>query len=235
MVYQAVVFDFFGTLTTAVRRGPAHARIARSLGCEPDRWVESLDRTFATRAGGSFGDPLGALLALASSAGGRPRTAAVHAAFADRIAAVRLDAPLRPDAVPVLAALRERGLRTAVLSDCWYELPAYFPTLPLAPLVDAAVFSYEIGYTKPHPAMYRTVTGHLGVAARDCLYVGDGGGRELTGAAAAGMRPVRLAAPDLVDHLAFDADEAFDGPSITSLVDVLEVVDPARTGARVVV
>src|SRR5690606_22672577 len=32
---RAVVFDFFGTLTRAVRRGPGHLETARILGCDP--------------------------------------------------------------------------------------------------------------------------------------------------------------------------------------------------------
>ena len=64
--------------------------------------------------------------------------------------------------------------------------------------------------------------------------MGDGGSRELTGAAAVGMTAVRLNAPDLVDHLVFDKDAAFSGPSVTRLTDVLKLVDrvspPALAG-----
>ena len=45
--YQAVLFDFFGTLTRSVKRGPQHADIARALGCDPDAVLNVLDRTFA--------------------------------------------------------------------------------------------------------------------------------------------------------------------------------------------
>jgi len=63
------------------------------------------------------------------------------------------------------------------------------------------------------------------VAPEDCLYVGDGGSHELTGAAAVGMTPVRLAAPDLTDHLVFNADADFSGPSVSSLMGILELLD----------
>src|SRR5687768_2002887 len=86
--FRAVLFDYFGTLTTAVRRGPAHRRIARMLNCDPDAFVALLDRTFYLRAAGRLGEPVDALALLAGTLGARPRRSAVYAAFAARIRAV---------------------------------------------------------------------------------------------------------------------------------------------------
>jgi len=44
--------------------------------------------------------------------------------------------------------------------------------------------------------MYRLACTGLAVTPAECLYVGDGGSGELTGAAAVGMRPVLLADDD---------------------------------------
>ena len=63
------------------------------------------------------------------------------------------------------------------------------------------------------------------MAPDQCLYIGDGGSQELTGAEAVGMTAVRLAAPDLKNHLVFDQDDTFDGQTITTLTDVLTLVD----------
>ena len=117
--------------------------------------------------------------------------------MASRHRAVRADTRLRADAVPVLAALRQRGLRTGVISDCTHELPAFLPQLAVAPLLDVRVFSVQVGRCKPDPALYLAACQRLGLAPGDCLYVGDGGSQELTGAERAGMTAVRLAAPDL--------------------------------------
>ena len=61
--------------------------------------------------------------------------------------------------------------------------------------------------------------------------MGDGGSRELTGAAAVGMTPVRLNAPDLADHLVFNRDDDFAGLSVPSLSAVVDLLDrvPALT------
>jgi putative hydrolase of the HAD superfamily len=228
---RAVLFDYFGTLTRAVRRGPAHQRMARRLGCDPDEWLDLMEKTYYLRASGRLGEPAEVLHDLARLLGGRPSRGAVRRVCSERISAVGADGPLRPESVPVLQALCAGGLRTAVVSDCWYELPALLPSLPVHPLLDAHVFSIEVGRCKPHPSMYLTACERLGVAPHECLYIGDGGSEELSGAMRLGLRAVRLAAPDLVDHLVFRRDEAFAGLSIASLTEVVPLVDVLRTGS----
>src|SRR5690242_10939048 len=120
---RAVFFDFFGTLTRAVRRGPAHSTIARRLGVDPAELAAVLDRTFYARASGGYGNPREGLRRVVRSLGGRPREDVLAEAVVARIAAVRADTTLRPEAVPVLMRLRRDGVRTAIVSDCWYELP----------------------------------------------------------------------------------------------------------------
>jgi putative hydrolase of the HAD superfamily len=223
--YRAVVFDFFGTLTRSVRRGPQHAAIARSLGCDPEIVRGVLDRTFHSRARGTFGSAEATLRWVSEQAGGRPRRSQLAAAVPARVNALRADTQLRADAVSALTAVRDRGFRTALISDCTHELPAFLPSLPIAPLLDAQVFSVELGVCKPEPEIYLAACDRLGVDARECVYVGDGGSRELSGAEAVGMTAVRLAAPDLSDHLVFDQDRAFHGRSVTSLTEILTLID----------
>ncbi|MBG0566960.1 HAD family hydrolase [Actinoplanes aureus] len=223
--YRAVVFDFFGTLTRSVQRGPQHADIARALGADPDAMVGVLDRTFRARACGSYGSAEATLRWVIEQAGGDPRTNAIQAAMPARIDALRADTQLRPDAVTALSAIRSRGVRTAVVSDCTHELPAFLPGLPVGPLLDAQIYSVELGVCKPDPEIYVAACDRLGVSPADCLYVGDGGSHELTGAAAVGMTPVRLAAPDLANHLVFDADNNFAGRTVRSLTEVLALID----------
>jgi putative hydrolase of the HAD superfamily len=225
--YGAVLFDFFGTLTKSVSRGPQHAEIARSLGCEPEAVVDVLDRSFRARARGMFGSAQATLRWVSEQAGGNPSNGQLEAAICARVAALRADTTLRDDALATLRALRAHGIRTAVVSDCTHELPAFLPELPIAPLLDVRVFSVEIGRCKPDPRVYLTASLRLGVPPEACLYVGDGGSRELSGARQVGMTAVRLDAPDLADHLVFDADEEFSGPAVASLTEVLDLATRA--------
>ena len=223
--YRAVVFDFFGTLTCSIRRGPQHAAIARTLGCDPEVVRSVLDRTFRSRARGAYGSAEATLRWVTEQAGGRPRIAELQAAIPARVDALRADTQLRADAVSALTAIRNRGLHTALISDCTHELPAFLPCLPVAPLLDVRIFSVELGVCKPDPAIYLAACDKLGVAPEECVYIGDGGSRELSGAAAVGMTAVRLCAPDLVDHLVFDPDTAFDGPTVPSLTALLTLIN----------
>ncbi|MFJ6149698.1 HAD family hydrolase [Micromonospora profundi] len=236
--YQAVLFDFFGTLTHSVQRGAAHLRTAELLGCPIDTLNEVLNRTYYARATGRLGSAEATLRWVCALAGVHPSDHALRAAVASRHRAVRADTRLRADAVPVLAALRHCGLRTGVISDCTHELPAFLPQLPIAPLLDVRVFSVQVGRCKPEPELYLTACQRLGLAPADCLYVGDGGSQELTGAERAGMTAVRLAALDLAEHMVFNADREWRGRTVGSLREVLDVVsatnladaDLARTG-----
>jgi len=229
--YRAVVFDFFGTLTEAVQRGPGHDRVAALLGCQTAALAQALDETFTDRSTASLGDAIGALGVVARLAGARPTIAVLRAAYAARVDAVRADTRLRPDAVTVLRSLRRRGLRTAVVSDCTPELAEFWPELPIAALVNARVFSTEERHHKPHPRMYSAATARLDVEPASCLYVGDGGSHELSGAAAVGMTPVRLAAADLGRHLVFRRDP-WQGSEIATLTEVLDIVSPPTVPAQ---
>ncbi|MFF4892966.1 HAD family hydrolase [Micromonospora chersina] len=228
--YQAVLFDFFGTLTRCVQRGSAHRTIAELLGCSTETLIDVLDRSYYQRASGRFGDAEATLRWVCGQAGVHPSDEAVRAAVASRHRAVRADTRLRAEAVPVLAALRGQGVRTGLISDCTHELPAFLPQLAVAPLLDVRVFSVQVGRCKPDPALYLAACHRLALTPADCLYVGDGGSQELTGAERAGMTAVRLAAPDLTGHMVFNADHGWDGPALTSLTEVLDLLDPVGVG-----
>ncbi|MCL7457462.1 HAD family hydrolase [Micromonospora echinofusca] len=229
--YQAVLFDFFGTLTCSVQRGAAHRSTAELLGCAPRTLVDVLDRTYYERACGRLGDAEATLRWVCEQVGVHPSEDAVRSAVASHHRAVRADTRLRDEAVPTLTALRGLGLRTGVISDCTHELPAFLPQLPIAPLLDVRVFSVQVGRCKPDPALYQAACRRLDLAPADCLYVGDGGSQELTGAERAGMTAVRLAAPDLAGHMVFNADAAWSGPALRSLDEVVHLVErvPERT------
>jgi putative hydrolase of the HAD superfamily len=218
---RAVLFDFFGTLTRAVARGRAHQNIARWLGCDPRAFTAELNQTFLVRARGGYGPPARALRRVTDAVGARPSRSQLALAQPLRVAAVRADTQLREDAVPVLRMLRSRGLRTGLVSDCGPELPDYLPTLPVAPLLDTCVYSIEVGVCKPDPLIYKIACSRLDVSPEECLYVGDGGSQELTGARAVGMTAIRLAAPDLAGHLRFNSEQGWTGPTARTLSEAV--------------
>ncbi|MEU7873229.1 HAD family hydrolase [Dactylosporangium sp. NPDC049140] len=222
---EAVCFDYFNTCTRAVRRGGGHRRTAEMLGVDPGEWLALLDRTYDERARGGYPTHLAGLRRLCTELGVEPTTAQLREAAELRLATVQADAPLRPETIDVLRTLRSAGVRIAIVSDCWFELPLVLPRTPLAGVIDAAVYSCQVGHTKPHPAMYATACAQLDVDPARCLYVGDGGSRELTGAARFGLTAVQLRAPDLGAHLTFHAEPDWPGAWVTTLSAIPDLVD----------
>lgn len=78
-----------------------------------------------------------------------------------------------PDTAPVLRALREGGVRTAVVSNVGFDLPALFAGHGLAGLIDEFVLSYELGAMKPAAELFQAALDRLGVAPERALMVGD--------------------------------------------------------------
>lgn len=224
--YRAVLFDFFGTLTRAVTRGPGHVQVAELLGCDRGSFTAELDHSYRARLRGDYGDPATTLYRIARQLGHRPSAADVAEAAQARRQAIRGDIILRAGAVWTLWMVQTWGLRTALVSDCTEELPELVAALPIAAHLDATVYSFQLGVSKPHPAMFLTACARLGVRPEQCLYIGDGGGHELTGAGQLGMAAVRLCAPDLAEHLVFDADREWNGPTVVDLREVLTLAVP---------
>jgi putative hydrolase of the HAD superfamily len=219
----AVVFDFYGTLTPIGSDGvwAEHAvRLAEVLGVQVQPLDAALRETFGDRMTGKMGHLRQTVQGLADRLGVHLSEHQLDEAVAVRRQALESSFALRPEAESVLGKLREQGLRIGLLSDCSFELPDAWPKLPLSGLVDAPVFSCVEGTRKPDPRLFRTVAANLGVAPDECAYVGDGGGRELTGASAVGMRAVLLAGPDWREHHAHDEEADWTGPRIASLTEL---------------
>lgn len=98
-----------------------------------------------------------------------------------------------PDTEPVLRALRERGLRVAIVSDFAWDLRTHLTHHGLDDLIDTCVISYEQGREKPDPQLFLKACADLGADPRATLMVGDNPVRD-GGAAACGLRTYILPA-----------------------------------------
>ena len=57
-------------------------------------------------------------------------------------------------------------------------------------MFEAEIFSCAVGCVKPEPAIYEKCLEAIALPACDCLFVGDGGSNELSGAKAVGLSTV---------------------------------------------
>lgn len=181
VTFAAVLFDWRGTLATSP--GPLWA-IERSLA--------SLGRPASPSAVES---DLAALLAANGDHNrldtpGMDTNAAFHheismavfrdagfdAEFAEALYAIDADVAYNLFATDVrgtLEALRERGIKIAVVSDIHFDLRPHFEAAGCAGMVDVFTLSYERGFQKPDPRMFEHALGSLGVSAEEALMVGD--------------------------------------------------------------
>ena len=83
------------------------------------------------------------------------------------------------------------GKKTGLITNTFSDERDFIRASELYPLFDAALISYEQRICKPDPEMFRRMTERLGVEPGECLYVGDGGSRELFAARDAGMKAVQ--------------------------------------------
>lgn len=75
--------------------------------------------------------------------------------------------------VAVLAELRARDVPVAVISNIGFDIRPITEALGFHKYVDAYVLSYELGRTKPDPAIFRYACDTLGIEPERALMVGD--------------------------------------------------------------
>lgn len=219
----AVVFDFYGTLTPV---SPSEAwasnaaRLAAVMGVPAGALVRVLDDSLAERISGALGGVQQTMQAIADRLGVPLTAGQLAQASQTRRAVQEAMFGLRPEALGVIGRLRAAGLKIGLVSDCTSELPDAWSRLPLADVVDAPVFSCVERTRKPDPWLFRKVAADLETEPARCVYVGDGGGRELTGASGIGMRAVLLAGPDWHEHQGRDLESGWTGARIGSLTEL---------------
>jgi putative hydrolase of the HAD superfamily len=220
----AVVFDFYGTLTPV---SPSEvwainaAQLAAVMGVPAGALLRVLDDSFPERISGALGDVRQTMQAMGDRLGVQLTDEQLDEASRTRRAVQESMFVLRPEALGVIKTLRDRGMRIGLVSDCTSELPDAWSQLPLAAVVDAPVFSCVERTRKPDPRLFYAVARRLSAEPGACVYIGDGGGRELTGASGIGMRAVLLAGPDWHEHRDARTEADWAGPRISSLTDLL--------------
>jgi putative hydrolase of the HAD superfamily len=106
-----------------------------------------------------------------------------------------------PDVAELFPLLRAAGIRIGVLSNTMWPRSAHervFLRDGVLELIDGAVYSSEIDWTKPHPEAFRAAMSAVGVAEpAGCVFVGDRPYDDVYGAKRAGMRAVLVPNSDV--------------------------------------
>lgn len=214
---KAVCLDVGGTLWPDRPRAPGVPGIeARTLG--PGMFVAAAAARLSALVGLGDGEAMALATRLADDGDervGEVQDTAAHVANAVRAAglgdcgvdlglvqramclpAVEVLRPF-PGAHELLEAVRARDLAVAVVSNAqWRDGDAYrrdFTDLGLADFVDVYVSSVDVGYRKPHEAMFRTALDALGTNPAAAVMVGNSRVNDIAPARALGMRTVLVA------------------------------------------
>ena len=216
---RAVVFDLWHTLAIWPEEKSAELRRVWSSALEvPVEQIEDLwlgDELFRLRETGPIA---AAVQALHDTLGA---TGNVGEIVARRLELTRGALVPVDGAVATLRTLRERGLKTGLISNCTEEVALVWDDTPFAGLLDVAIFSATAGCMKPDREIYELALTQLGVEAPEALFVGDGANDELRGAREVGMTAV-LAELDGAPRSAAARD--WDGLRVSAIPQVLDLV-----------
>ena len=122
-----------------------------------------------------------------------------------------------PEAPAVLAALRRRGLRLAVVSNSNGTVADLLGTVGLAAALDVVVDSGVVGVEKPDPRIFHHAAAALGVRPEDAVHVGDLYSVDVQGARAAGCQAILLDPAGA--WTAADCPKARDLPAAARLIE----------------
>ncbi len=199
---EAITFDATGTLFYAPRLGEIYSEILGRHGIEvapgPARrlvrevWQElaclanpEQDR-FTSHPGGARGWWLRFIERFAERLEAPPPSRFAAAELFSRFA--RADSWEVYEEVPaVLADLRERGFRLAVISNWDERLPAVLRGLELFDSFETVVTSGDAGAEKPDRRIFDYALARLGIPPERAIHVGDHPVEDCEGALAAGM------------------------------------------------
>ncbi len=122
--------------------------------------------------------------------------------------------------VPLLKALREKGIKTGVITNGPSVLQhTKMEQSGLLPYCDIVVVSGDLPFAKPQAEIFLYAAEQLGIDAADCIYVGDHAVNDIEGALSAGMQAVRM-------NWGWFRDQQLrrDVPVIENIYDVLKYI-----------
>jgi putative hydrolase of the HAD superfamily len=221
---RAVLFDFYDTLAhvngDAILAG--RRAIAERAGVDVDAmsalWRDSAEQRMLGTLG-SLEDQIGGML---RQLGREADPALLRDLAAIDVQAWQEGVELYPDAVPALEALKARGYRLGVLSNCSNQAGYVIEGAGLDHLFDALTLSFRSQLAKPQPEIYHAACDALGVTPAESVFVADGAFGELDAARALGMIAVLIEQGH--QSRAYGSSQSWDH-HVTSLAEVPPLVE----------
>ena len=121
---------------------------------------------------------------------------------------------LYPDAEPTLKGLADDGYLLGLVSNAPPDTGKAVEALGLRRYLDTEVISGVVGYTKPHPEIFRIALRETGVGPEEAVHVGDLYEADVVGARNAGIEGILI-----------DRDGSYDNPDCPHIRSLTEIYD----------
>ena len=210
---RAVLFDLFHTLTALELTWSSGPLTHQLLGVSKEAWNEQLQEKSRSRLAGQIKDPIAIIRTMAHTIDPTISEVTIAAAVKNRVerfAGALINVP--QETLSVLCILRSRGKKLGLIGNADVMEIAAWDRSPMAPLFDTVVFSCHVGWVKPEREIYEACMAELQVSPNQCVFVGDGGMRELEGARQLGIVTVMITGiikemwPDKIEERKTHAD-----------------------------
>lgn len=182
----AMLIDLYDTLVWGEWPSLRDAMAAR-IGVTSSDLQAAYERTRPSRGVGAYDGAAEDMASVLAELGLEPDPALVEDLLETERTSLEIRVHLFDDSIPTLRALRARGIRTGLVSNCSRSTRPVVERLGLEEEVDAVVLSFEIGAAKPEPAIYLHALDRVETSPGDAAFVDD----QLVycdGASAVGMR-----------------------------------------------
>ena len=188
---RAVIFDMFETLVTLFEgRTYFGENIAADVGADPVLFRREWHAIEHDRSTGKYTIEEGLEIVLKRL--GLYSEEKVKLAAGKRLQALGDTFSAIPEAsLQLMKDLKAKGIKIGLITNTFSDERDMIRKCELFPYFDVALISYEQGICKPDQEMFRKMTELLALTPSECLYVGDGGSKELYAARDAGMHPVQ--------------------------------------------
>ena len=196
MKYKAVIFDLFGTLVpqyTSSAFETSIKQMAQAVGIAYPIFYHSWTQdTRRERDTGEFDTIEANVEYICRINGLTPTQNQLSEAAQIRYLFAKTILQVHDNVIPTLRIIKGKGLSLGLVSNCSAEVPDIWCETPFSILIDAPIFSCEVGVSKPDWQIYDKACKKLNLSPDMCIYVGDGFSQELQGAASFGLFPILI-------------------------------------------
>jgi len=226
MTFEAIIFDFFGTLVDdfVLSVGQMHQEMAAALGVPYEQFMQVWRQTSEMRIVGAFETVEANMKYVCDAMNVHPGPKQIAKSIEIRMKYIRQALQPMPGATATLSQLKNQGYKLGLVSNCSIEIPILWHETAFAIFIDTPIFSGRVRLRKPDPRIYHLACERLDVTPEDCLYVADGEDHELAAAAKVGLHPVLIRTVTQKTSGSHQEARDWQGITIASLPEVLQLV-----------